>query len=61
MSPTLTNDWYGGACSPRERGMSPSNSAMGFAVSSVPRASGDEPVTGYRLRHVLRCSPRERG
>ena len=46
---------------PARAGMSRSVSGIALDASSVPRASGDEPVEMPISDAALACSPRERG
>ena len=45
---------------PAQAGMSPCVSARRADVTSVPRASGDEPSEAKSLKDLCECSPRER-
>ena len=49
------------ACSPRERGMSPTHGAVDTVGGRAPRVSGDEPASSKLSAPWTRCSPRERG
>ena len=46
---------------PAQAGMSPCVSARRADVTSVPRASGDEPQLVAFIARESKCSPRERG
>ena len=46
---------------PARAGMSPRRMVDSQKLTSVPRASGDEPGSMYGLTTFLSCSPRERG
>ena len=41
--------------------MSPDSLRLSTSVSSVPRASGDEPEKKFVATYSPECSPRERG
>ena len=46
---------------PARAGMSRMSDAFITTAPNVPRASGDEPVTGSGMDERSECSPRERG
>ena len=46
---------------PARAGMSPTGQAPTSVLSSVPRASGDEPDSLQTVKNGKKCSPRERG
>ena len=46
---------------PARAGMSRLSATVPPDATSVPRASGDEPVRGHKRQAVEACSPRERG
>ena len=46
---------------PARAGMNRARAPSTGSASSVPRASGDEPVTHMTAAAIYECSPRERG